>query len=75
MDLEKLGKLIDQWKAPLAGITALVVTIVGVRKALVDFGFAIVVVGRGRGCGCINRGAGNNLRSRSQGACLSPDRP
>jgi len=36
MNLEKLGKLIDQWKAPLAGITALLVGIVALRKALVD---------------------------------------
>jgi conflict system STAND superfamily ATPase len=36
MDLEKLGKLTDQWKGLLAGVAALVVAIVGVRKALVD---------------------------------------
>ena len=36
MELEKLGKLIDQWKGLLAGIAALLVAIVGVHKALTD---------------------------------------
>ncbi len=39
MDIEKLGKLIDQWRGLLAGIAALLVAFVGVHKALTDLDF------------------------------------